>query len=392
MKWKQLVIPAVAASLLLSGCSMKIPMGEEEATPTGNETVSEGVTPAIEARDSYYQMVIPFKPAAARGLAQRQVSSSLELEEVELGLMRHSTGAFNPDQFAYQEGQLLTNTDVLQLLGRKSKEQEDGAFVPLNPAYQNGTAEVSEADFVDANKESPLYLASLVEQNYMQQSDNGYALGGASFALILNREYVFQAPNFGPTYTERLDESKVIAEGERMANELVTQLREREDFKELDINVALYMKASQGSPTPGNYIKSAFVGKSDQIASGDWKAIDERYYYFPSREATNEVRDDSQKFTLFSDRIADVFPDFSGMIGKGFYQNGDLSRLEIDIPIQFYSRAELVGFTQHIVGLLENRWEYNRSVPIRINVTSLGGNPEVTIVFEEGMANPKVYF
>ncbi|MGY0206071.1 CamS family sex pheromone protein, partial [Bacillus subtilis] len=57
----------------------------------------------------------------------------------------------------------------------------------------------------------------------------------------------------------------------------------------LDINVALYMKASQGSPTPGNYIKSAFVGKSDQIASGDWKAIDERYYYFPSREATNEV-------------------------------------------------------------------------------------------------------
>jgi len=42
MKWKQLIIPAVAASLLLSGCSMKIPMGEEEATPTGNETVSEG--------------------------------------------------------------------------------------------------------------------------------------------------------------------------------------------------------------------------------------------------------------------------------------------------------------------------------------------------------------
>ncbi|MGY0206072.1 CamS family sex pheromone protein [Bacillus subtilis] len=75
--------------------------------------------------------------------------------------------------------------------------------------------------------------------------------------------------------------------------------------------------------------ESAFVGKSDQIASGDWKAIDERYYYFPSREATNEVRADSQKFTLFSDRIADVFPDFSGMIGKGFYQNGDLSRLEI---------------------------------------------------------------
>ncbi|WP_214708840.1 MULTISPECIES: CamS family sex pheromone protein [unclassified Exiguobacterium] len=390
MKWKQLIIPALAATVFLGGCSMKIPMGEENVTPTGEETAAEGVTEAIQARDSYYQMVIPFKPAAARGLAQRQVSSSLELEEVELGLMRHSTGAFKPENYAYQEGQLLTSEDVSRLLGRKDKTSE--GLVPLNPAYANGTAEVAEDQFVEENKKSPLYLASLVEQNYMTKTDNGYQLGGVSFALILNREYVFQAPNFGPTYTEKLDEKKVIAEGERMANELVAQLRKREDFKDLDINVALYMKASQGSPTPGNYVKSAFVGTAGEVTASDWKDVDETYYYFPSAKATTEVRDDAQKFSLFSDRIADVFPDFSGMIGKGFYQNGELSRIEIDIPIQYYSRAELVGFTQHVVGLLENRWEYNRNVPVRINVTSLGGEQEVTIVFEEGMDSPKVYF
>lgn len=390
MKWKQLIIPALAATVFLGGCSMKIPMREEDVTPTGEETAAEGVTEAIQARDSYYQMVIPFKPAAARGLAQRQVSSSLELEEVELGLMRHSTGAFKPENYAYQEGQLLTSEDVSRLLGRKDKTAE--GLVPLNPAYANGTAEVAEDQFVEENKKSPLYLASLVEQNYMTKTDNGYQLGGVSFALILNREYVFQAPNFGPTYTEKLDEKKVIAEGERMANELVAQLRKREDFKDLDINVALYMKASQGSPTPGNYVKSAFVGTAGEVTASDWKDVDETYYYFPSAKATTEVRDDAQKFSLFSDRIADVFPDFSGMIGKGFYQNGELSRIEIDIPIQFYSRAELVGFTQHVVGLLENRWEYNRNVPVRINVTSLGGEQEVTIVFEEGMDSPKVYF
>lgn len=390
MKWKQLVIPAIASALLLSGCSMKIPMGEEEATPTGDETAAEGVTQAIEARDSYYQMVIPFKPAAARGLAQRQVSSSLELEEVELGLMRHSTDAFDPEKFAYQEGQLLNAEDVSRLLARKDKSNE--GLTPLNPAYADGKAEVEDDKFVDANKKSPLYLASIVEQNYMTKEDSGYQVGGVSFALILNREYVFQAPNYGPTYTVKLDQKKVIAEGERMANELVSQLRKREDFKDLDINVALYMKSTQGSPTPGNYIKSAFVGTADQVKSGDWKAIDEKYYYFPSTSATSDVREDAQKFTLFSDRIADLFPDYSGMIGKGFYQNGDLSRMEIDIPIQFYSRAELVGFTQHVVGLLENRWEYSRNVPVRINVTSLGGDPEVTIVFEDGMDSPKVYF
>lgn len=390
MKWKQLVIPTIASALLLSGCSMKIPMGEEEATPTGDDTAAEGVTQAIEARDSYYQMVIPFKPAAARGLAQRQVSSSLELEEVELGLMRHSTDAFDPEKFAYQEGQLLNVEDVSRLLARKDKSNE--GLTPLNPAYADGKAEVEDDKFVDANKKSPLYLASIVEQNYMTKEDSGYQVGGVSFALILNREYVFQAPNYGPTYTVKLDQKKVIAEGERMANELVSQLRKREDFKDLDINVALYMKSTQGSPTPGNYIKSAFVGTADQVKSGDWKAIDEKYYYFPSTSATSDVREDAQKFTLFSDRIADLFPDYSGMIGKGFYQNGDLSRMEIDIPIQFYSRAELVGFTQHVVGLLEDRWEYSRNVPVRINVTSLGGDPEVTIVFEDGMDSPKVYF
>ena len=390
MKWKQLVIPTIASALLLSGCSMKIPMGEEQTTPTGDETAAEGVTQAIEARDSYYLMVIPFKPAAARGLAQRQVSSSLELEEVELGLMRHSTDAFDPEKFAYQEGQLLNAEDVSRLLARKDKSNE--GLTPLNPAYADGKAEVEDDKFVDANKKSPLYLASIVEQNYMTKEDSGYQVGGVSFALILNREYVFQAPNYGPTYTVKLDQKKVIAEGERMANELVSQLRKREDFKDLDINVALYMKSTQGSPTPGNYIKSAFVGTADQVKSGDWKAIDEKYYYFPSTSATSDVREDAQKFTLFSDRIADLFPDYSGMIGKGFYQNGDLSRMEIDIPIQFYSRAELVGFTQHVVGLLENRWEYSRNVPVRINVTSLGGDPEVTIVFEDGMDSPKVYF
>lgn len=391
MKWKQVVIPTIASAMLLSGCSMKIPMGDEEATPTGEETAAEGVTQAIEARDSYYQMVIPFKAAAARGLAQRQISSSLELEEVELGLMRHSTDAFKPEKFAYQEGQLLSADDVSRLLERKDKSTEE-ELTPLNPTYADGKAEVTDDKFVEANKKSPLYLASIVEQDYMTKEDNGYQLNGVSFALILNREYVFQAPNYGPTYKVNLDEKKVIAEGERMANELVSQLRKREDFKNLDVNIALYMKSTQGSPTPGNYIKSAFVGTGDEVASNDWKSIDEKYYYFPSKAATNDVREDSQKFTLFSDRIADIFPDFSGMIGKGFYQNGDLSRLEIDIPIQFYSRAELVGFTQHIVGLLENRWEYNRNVPVRINVTSLGGNPEVTIVFEDGMDSPKVYF
>ena len=391
MKWKQLVIPTVASAILLSGCSMKIPMGEEESTPTGEETAAEGVTQAIEARDSYYQMVIPFKPAAARGLAQRQVSSSLELEEVELGLMRHSTDAFDPDKFAYQEGQLLDASDVFRLLGRKDKSPDE-ELTPLNPTYADGKAEVSDDKFVEANKKSPLYLASIVEQDYMTKGDNGYQLAGVSFALILNREYVFQAPNYGPTYTVKLDTKKVIAEGERMANELVAQLRKREDFKDLDVNIALYMKSTQGSPTPGNYIKSAFVGSDNEVTSGDWQAIDEKYYYFPSKTATNDVREDAQKFSLFSDRIADVFPDFSGMIGKGFYQNGDLTRLEIDIPIQFYSRAELVGFTQHVVGLLENRWEYNRNVPVRINVTSLGGDPEVTIVYEDGMDSPKVYF
>lgn len=391
MKWKQLVIPTIASALLLGGCSMKIPMGDEEATPVGEEAVVEGVTQAIEARDSHYQMVIPFKPAAARGVAQRHVSSSLELEEVELGLMRHSTDAFNPDKYAYQEGQLLDASDIYRLLGRKDKASDE-ELTPLNPAYADGKAEVADDKFVEANKKSPLYLASIVEQDYMTKTGSGYQLGGVSLALVLNREYVFQAPNYGPTYTVKLDEKKVIAEGERMANELVAQLREREDFKEVDVFVSLYMKSTQGSPTPGNYVKGAFVGNDDQVSAGDWEGIDEKYYYFPSRTATNEVRDDAQKFTLFSDRIADVFPDFSGMIGKGFYQNGDLSRLEVDIPIQFYSRAELVGFTQHVVGLLENRWEYSRNVPVRINVTSLGGDLEVTIIFEDGMDSPKVYF
>ncbi|MCY1692284.1 CamS family sex pheromone protein [Exiguobacterium sp. SL14] len=67
------------------------------------------------------------------------------------------------------------------------------------------------------------------------------------------------------------------------------------------------------------------------MSANDWKNYNERYYYYPSARATNDVRDDAAKFDLFKDRLEDYFPNYTGMMGEGFYQEDELKKLEMKI-------------------------------------------------------------
>ncbi|MFX4305927.1 CamS family sex pheromone protein, partial [Exiguobacterium sp. A1_3_1] len=201
---------------------------------------------------------------------------------------------------------------------------------------------------------------------------------------------VFQDENYGPTYTVKLDEKKVVAEGKRMANDLVKKMRKTQGMKTTPIHVALYLQEKEGSPVSGHYLSSAFIGRGNQISANDWKNYNERYYYYPSARATNDVRDDAAKFDLFKDRLEDYFPNYTGMMGEGFYQEDELKKLEMKIPVQFYGKAELVAFVQYVTYLLENRWEYNRNIPTTITVTNLNGDTEAMLFLDPDTKKPIV--
>lgn len=90
----------------------------------------------------------------------------------------------------------------------------------------------------------------------------------------------------------------------------------------------------------------------------------------------------------FGQGIEEYFPNYVGYIGEGFYLNEDLDKLSIDIPIEFYGRAEVVGFTQYAYGLVKSIFpkHYN----IEVKVTS-GGKIESLIYREKGEEDPTVH-
>ena len=42
-----------------------------------------------------------------------------------------------------------------------------------------------------------------------------------------------------------------------------------------------------------------------------------------------------------------IFPEFCQRNWTGFYKDGNLKSLKIEIPIQFFGTSETIGFTQY---------------------------------------------
>ncbi|KHF28198.1 CamS sex pheromone cAM373 precursor [Anoxybacillus sp. BCO1] len=86
--------------------------------------------------------------------------------------------------------------------------------------------------------------------------------------------------------------------------------------------------------------------------------------------------------------IEEFFPNYTGVIGRAFYRDDQLQQLTIDIVMQFYGKAEVIGFTQYVTGLLmEKMPDY---IPISVYVSSVRG-PESIIVKSPDKNEPFVH-
>src|SRR5699024_9044728 len=115
--------------------------------------------------------------------------------------------------------------------------------------------------------------------------------------------------------------------------------------------VAIYREAPRDGLVPGNIVVKKLVQGGSQTI-GNWDTVNESYVLFPSSEARNLDPNLSSTIDEFKSGIADFFPNFVGVIGEGFYQNGEIQRLILEIPIEFNGQAEVVGFTQYVYGLM----------------------------------------
>jgi protein involved in sex pheromone biosynthesis len=378
---KKIVIVLIA-SLLLTGCIQR-EGDQSEIVQETKEAQEKAIIPYAISND-YYRTILPFKESEARGLIVGTVSNRLDIDELETGLMRLSQDAFSTKKYFYQEGQYLTSDIVLNWLKRKEDDGAEPGLQGLNP--EPSTQQEKNLD--EKNRKTPRYLSHILEQNYLVKNSNGKVeIGGISIALSLNSVYYYKVPEYGWPRETELDQKKVTEYGKKYAQEVVSRIRQMEGLGDIPILIALFKEEPRNSVVPGNFFMKAEVGADDSSIK-KWEDINEEYVLFPSENATENYFNDSTKVLNFKSDIDEYFTNYVGVVGKGFYINNQLQELSFTIPLQFFGKAEVIGFTEYITGKIMDH--FPPYIKIKVYISSLD-KPESLIVREPNSDKPYVH-
>lgn len=349
------MIGVIASFFILSACSN---VGEPEKLVQETEEAEQetAIIPKYNISEDYYKMIVPFKTSESRGLVVSNLNTRYDIHEFETGLMRMAQDTFSTDTHFFQEGQYLDAETVRKWLSRQNKDPEG-----LNPPA--------------SEEESQVYLSHILEHNYLVKKDEKtIELGGVAIGLALEGD--------------SKNVAKVEAKGKEYAQEIVRRIRGMEGLGNVPIVVSLYVQAPKSSIVPGHFIAKAEVNKGSSKI-GKWSKVDEEYFFFPSKEGSEAKPDDANKFKALKGDIEEFFPNYTGVIGIGFYQNGELSQMKIHIPMQFYGKTEVIALSQYLTGKVMEYYP-EQYVSIEITISSTNGE-EALIVKNPGMDEPFVH-
>lgn len=350
-------------AVILIGCAPDFSSPNEVIDDTlpedsGYETA---IIPNYRVSESEYQVLLPYRLSQSRGVTTNQVANRLDITALENDLRRHSASVFDPETYFFQEGQQIGYSELFSWLERQSDSSELG----LNPSVDIDE-DASTEEKIEIERANPKYLSHILEQNYLVRTeDNVVQLAGISIGIAMKSLYRFQTEIGGPFYYEEIDYDEMMNQATKVAEQVVSRLRAKDGLQEIPIFVAIYREAPRDGLVPGNFVAKKLVQGGSQTV-GNWDKINESYVLFPSSEARNLDSNLSSTIDEFKSGIEKFFPNFVGVIGEGFYQNGELQHLTLEIPIEFYGQAEVVGFTQYVYGLMMDNFQAHFDLEINI--------------------------
>lgn len=391
----------LAGFFLLTACAPNFGEQEEIVQETKDDSKEKAIIPKYNISDSYYRAILTetpgqssFKPGEARGLVSQQLNTRLDIDEFETGLMRVAQNSFAPDKYLYQEGQYLKGDVIKSWLGRKltgkeltdaqataKKANKDYTELGLNPGLP------AEGDLETIHSKYPIYLSHILEHNYLiRKDDNTVELGGVVIGLAMNSVYYYRQED-GFAREEKISTSELLTKGKEISQDVINRVRSTKGLEKVPIVIAIYEQEKKSSIVPGNFVAKTVI-KEGSNSLGKWDEIKEDYYFFPSEKAKTDHRDDLQMFNSFKTDIETFFPNYTGVIGKAFYQNDELSHLDIEIPMQFYGKAEVIAFTQFVTGKVMD--SFPGYMTLEVNVMSNSGQ-EALILKETNQEEPTVH-
>lgn len=363
--------------LVLTACTPNFGKDEEIVQKT-EETTEQAIIPKYKISDEYYRTILPFKEGKARGLVNYTVYNRLDIDEIEMGLMRVAQEHFDPNNYYFQEGQYVTSDMIEDWVGRQSEKNAEG----LNPPLNENTATTEQF------RKNPKYLSHVMEHNYLKKDDeNKVELGGVVIGLAIKSVYNFTEPTMGYPREEPISPEEIEKQGKAIATQVLQRLRGLKALEGVPIVIALFQEKPRDAVVPGHFFAKAYIsGNSNSISK--WEKINERYVLFPSQEGKDTYYDDYTRMVNFKSDIEQYFPNFVGVVGRGYYVDDQLQEMTIDIPIQFYGKAEIIGFTEYITGLMLDH--FPPYISVQVYITSIDGQ-EALIRWNGGEEKPFVH-
>ncbi|CAD2074039.1 CamS family sex pheromone protein [Phocicoccus pinnipedialis] len=367
----------IASALFLTACSNTSVDVENAGKKNADQNISkqrqENVADTVTdvGGDEFYRSVIPYKLSKSRGLTSTNMVSSYNMEDFEEGLFEISKEVYSPEDYIFQEGQILSEDMTRAYLRRQfTKEEIDamneeelvksGAFsnLGLNPSKQG------EEDPEVIAKNTPLYLSHILEQNYLTVDEEGNTkFEGITFGLAMNSEHLYQKEQYGTTYRESINVEDAKIEGEEMARELLDRLRANKEYVDKAVVFAIYSQSKSTDIVPGQFLSYAIVKPGENEIS-KFIDIDEQNILLPSNneEIPEELR---SNYNAFNRDLSSYFKSYTTSVGRGHIKDGKLDRLEIEIPIEYESRGEMIGLSQYAQSLVDKYFK-NTKVEVKV--------------------------
>ncbi|MGL4336758.1 MAG: CamS family sex pheromone protein [Turicibacter sp.] len=367
MKRNFLIAMGALCFSFLAGCS------SPPVPPISGEDISKTQQAQQELSNEYtaeyYRTIIPYVSSPTRGLVYSYLSNRYDIEEFELALMRHSQSYFAADQVYFQEGQHFTKDLVRNLLARKKTDSELTKAVADDPKYVDLGLNPSKDVMIDINGTSvnPVYLAYMLEQDYVVMNGDGVDVQGISIGLALNPYQTFKN-ELGYEQTIAMDESELITKGKELAQSVVDIVRAQEGLENVELMIGLYVLQEESSVTPGRMVaKTHIPAQSDKVKN--WTEINEKFYLLPDQKVQAVDYKLLDQFNSFKDTIKEYYPHYYGVIGIAHFVDDSLTNLEITINIDFYGLAEKLSFHQLVSKLVQDSFSNGYEINVVVRST-----------------------
>ncbi|OEK98748.1 CamS family sex pheromone protein [Staphylococcus casei] len=395
---KRTIILFISAIFVLSACGND----DENKKQASNDNEQQQETGSVKkiatdknVQGNNYRTILPFKESQARGLLQDNMANSYNGEDFEDGLLELSKEVFPTDDYLYQDGQYLdkdtinaylqpkyTKSEIDKMDEDEIKEKKANENLGLNPSHRGETDPEKIAD------KSPAYLSNILEQDFYSNGDTkGKHIKGMTIGLAMNGTYYYQKEKDGESYSKDLKNKEIKKQGQQMASEILSRIRENKELKDIPIHFAIYKQSGENSIAPGEFMSGTTV-EEGKTRINEWNDINQKTALLPSEEAA-EIDDNlNSDFKQFNDNLQNYFNNFTQAVGTAKFENKKAKQLSVDVPIDYYGKAETIGITQYVTEQAEKYFDGIDEYEIHIKD---GNNPKALISKTKEDKEPQVH-